>query len=109
MLKAFIDGVERHPHSAFAKYLRELKYGSSYFLRIYTTSVFVFLGCNKPELVGTDRGDMSIDFSCHPDLAEALVDASLDEIEHFQAEGPSVANISANSAFRCKYICNTRV
>ncbi|MFS7930096.1 putative processing peptidase [Helianthus anomalus] len=62
--------------------------------QIYSAGVSVFLGGNKPSRVGNARGDISVNFSCDPDVALALVDLSLDEILRLQEEGPSDADIS---------------
>ncbi|KAI7748121.1 hypothetical protein M8C21_007851, partial [Ambrosia artemisiifolia] len=61
--------------------------------QIYSAGVSVFLGGNKPSRVGNARGDISVNFSCDPDVALALVDLSLDEILRLQEEGPSDADI----------------
>ncbi|KAL4571854.1 hypothetical protein LXL04_018620 [Taraxacum kok-saghyz] len=62
--------------------------------QIYSAGVSVFLGGNKPSRVGNARGDISVNFSCDPDVAIALVDLALDEILRLQEEGPSDADIS---------------
>ncbi|CAI9259574.1 unnamed protein product [Lactuca saligna] len=62
--------------------------------QIYSAGVSVFLGGNKPSRVGNARGDISVNFSCDPDVALALVDLALDEILRLQEEGPSDADIS---------------
>ncbi|KAI3742095.1 hypothetical protein L1987_59775 [Smallanthus sonchifolius] len=62
--------------------------------QIYSAGVSVFLGGNKPSRVGNARGDISVNFSCDPGVALALVDLSLDEILRLQEEGPSDADIS---------------
>lgn len=41
--------------------------------QIYSAGVSVFLGGNKPSRVGNARGDISVNFSCDPDVALALV------------------------------------
>ncbi|KVI12277.1 Metalloenzyme, LuxS/M16 peptidase-like protein [Cynara cardunculus var. scolymus] len=62
--------------------------------QIYSAGVSVFLGGNKPSRVGNARGDISVNFSCDPGVALALVDLALDEILRLQEEGPSDADIS---------------
>ncbi|KAJ9547899.1 hypothetical protein OSB04_020442 [Centaurea solstitialis] len=62
--------------------------------QIYSAGVSVFLGGNKPSRVGNARGDISVNFSCDPGVALALVDLALDEIVRLQEEGPSDADIS---------------
>lgn len=66
------------------------KYG-----QIYSAGVSVFLGGNKPSRVGNIRGDISINFSCDPDISSTLVDLALEEILHLQEEGPSNADVMA--------------
>ncbi|KAM3383216.1 zinc protease PQQL-like isoform X1 [Capsicum galapagoense] len=66
------------------------KYG-----QIYSAGVSVFLGGNKPSRVGNIRGDISINFSCDPDISSTLVDLALEEILHLQMEGPSNDDIMA--------------
>ncbi|KAI5664619.1 hypothetical protein M9H77_23942 [Catharanthus roseus] len=63
--------------------------------QIYSVGVSVFLGGNKPSRVGNVRGDISVNFSCDPDISSALVDLALDEILRLQEEGPSDDDISA--------------
>lgn len=41
--------------------------------QIYSVGVSVFLGGNKPSRVGNVRGDISVNFSCDPDISSALV------------------------------------
>ena len=41
--------------------------------QIYSAGISVFLGGNKPSRVGNARGDISVNFSCDPDVALALV------------------------------------
>lgn len=60
------------------------KYG-----QIYSVNVAVFLGGNKPSRTGDVRGDISVNFSCDPDISSKLVDFVLEEISYLQAEGPS--------------------
>ncbi|PWA80900.1 insulinase (Peptidase family M16) protein [Artemisia annua] len=62
--------------------------------QIYSAGISVFLGGNKPSRVGNARGDISVNFSCDPDVALALVDLALDEILRLQVEGPLDADIS---------------
>nr|XP_009764558.1 PREDICTED: uncharacterized protein LOC104216239 isoform X3 [Nicotiana sylvestris] len=66
------------------------KYG-----QIYSAGVSVFLGGNKPSRLGNIRGDISINFSCDPDISSTLVDLALDEILHLQEEGPSNDDVMA--------------
>lgn len=62
--------------------------------QIYSVGVSVFLGGNKPSRVGIIRGDISVNFSCDPDISSTLVDLALDEILHLQEEGPSYDDVS---------------
>lgn len=62
--------------------------------QIYSVGVSVFLGGNKPSRSGDIRGDMSLSFSCHPDISWRLVDIALDEISHLQELGPSDQDVS---------------
>lgn len=63
--------------------------------QIYSAGVSVFLGGNKPSRTGDVRGDISINFSCDPEISSKLVDIALDEILRLQEEGPSNDDISA--------------
>lgn len=47
--------------------------GSYICLKIYSTGVSVFLGGNKPSSDGNVRGDVSVNFSCKPDISSNLV------------------------------------
>lgn len=42
-------------------------------LQIYSVNVAVFLGGNKPSRTGDVRGDISVNFSCDPDISSKLV------------------------------------
>jgi len=42
-------------------------------IQIYSASVSVFLGGNKPSRTGNVRGDISINFSCDPAISAKLV------------------------------------
>ncbi|KAG2598443.1 hypothetical protein PVAP13_5KG369400 [Panicum virgatum] len=64
------------------------KYG-----QIYSVNVAVFLGGNKPSRTGDVRGDISVNFSCDPDISSKLVDFVLEEISYLQAEGPSEEDV----------------
>ncbi|MCL7048539.1 hypothetical protein MKW94_026371 [Papaver nudicaule] len=57
--------------------------------QIYSVGVSVFLGGSKPSRTGDVRGDISVNFSCDPDISLKLVDLVLDEISRLQEEGPS--------------------
>lgn len=46
---------------------------SSSMLQIYTVGVSVFLGGNKPSRTANVRGDISINFSCDPEISSKLV------------------------------------
>ncbi|KAI3443676.1 hypothetical protein Pfo_000341 [Paulownia fortunei] len=63
-------------------------------LQIYSAGVSVFLGGNKPSRVGNIRGDISVNFSCDPEISSTLVNLALDEILHLQEEGPSDDDVS---------------
>ncbi|KAL8102510.1 zinc protease PQQL-like isoform X2 [Apium graveolens] len=63
--------------------------------QIYSTGVSVFLGGNKPSIHGNVRGDISVNFSCKPEISSTLVDLALDEILRLQEEGPSDEDILA--------------
>ncbi|KAE9464478.1 hypothetical protein C3L33_03583, partial [Rhododendron williamsianum] len=65
------------------------KYG-----QIYSASVSVFLGGNKPSRTSDVRGDIGVNFSCDPDISNTLVDLALDEILRLQEEGPSDDDVS---------------
>ncbi|XP_057968681.1 zinc protease PQQL-like isoform X2 [Malania oleifera] len=62
--------------------------------QIYSAGVSVFLGGNKPSRVGDVRGDISVNFSCDPDIASMLVDLALEEVLRLQEEGPSDQDVS---------------
>ncbi|KAL4194482.1 hypothetical protein AMTRI_Chr05g68900 [Amborella trichopoda] len=62
--------------------------------QIYSVSVSVFLGGNKPSRTGNVRGDIAVNFSCDPDSSWKLVDISLDEILCLQEKGPSQEDVS---------------
>lgn len=62
--------------------------------QIYSAGVSVFLGGNKPSRTGDIRGDISINFSCDPDISSTLVDIALDEILRVQEEGCSDEDVS---------------
>ncbi|XP_042385676.1 zinc protease PQQL-like [Zingiber officinale] len=62
--------------------------------QIYSVNVTVFLGGNKPSRTGDVRGDISVYFSCDPDISSKLVDLALEEILYLQNQGPSEQDIS---------------
>ncbi|KAF2950745.1 hypothetical protein DAI22_01g209300 [Oryza sativa Japonica Group] len=64
------------------------KYG-----QVYSVNVGVFLGGNKPSRSGDIRGDISVNFSCDPDMSSKLVDFVLEEISFLQNEGPSEEDV----------------
>ncbi|KAI7988868.1 Zinc protease PQQL-like [Camellia lanceoleosa] len=57
--------------------------------QIYSAGISVFLGGNKPSRVDNVRGDISVNFSCDPDISTTLVDLALEEILCLQEEGPT--------------------
>ncbi|RWR72552.1 zinc protease PQQL-like protein isoform X1 [Cinnamomum micranthum f. kanehirae] len=63
--------------------------------QIYSVAVSVFLGGNKPSRTGDIRGDISVNFSCDPDISWNLVELALDEIMYLQEQGPSDQDVSA--------------
>ncbi|XP_010536848.1 PREDICTED: zinc protease PQQL-like isoform X2 [Tarenaya hassleriana] len=62
--------------------------------QIYSADVSVFLGGNKPSRTADVRGDISVNFSCDPEISSKLVDLALDEIVRLQEEGPTQEDIS---------------
>ncbi|KAL6958555.1 hypothetical protein U1Q18_048857 [Sarracenia purpurea var. burkii] len=62
--------------------------------QIYSAGVSVFLGGNKPSRIGNVRGDISVNFSCDPNISTTLVELALDEILRLQDEGPSDEDVS---------------
>lgn len=46
---------------------------STFLSQIYNASVSVFLGGNKHSRIGDVRGDVSISFSCDPEISSKLV------------------------------------
>ncbi|KAK8679341.1 hypothetical protein V6N13_144796 [Hibiscus sabdariffa] len=65
------------------------KYG-----QIYSACVSVFLSGNKPSRTGDVRGDMSINFSCDPEISSNLVNIALGEVARLQEEGPTDQDIA---------------
>ncbi|KAJ7973741.1 zinc protease PQQL-like [Quillaja saponaria] len=63
--------------------------------QIYSAGVSAFLGGNKPSRTGDVRGDISINFSCDPEISSKLVYLALEEILHLQVEGPSEQDVSS--------------
>ncbi|CAN8253030.1 unnamed protein product [Cochlearia groenlandica] len=63
--------------------------------QIYSAEVSVFLGGNKPSRTADLRGDISVNFSCDPEISSKLVDLALEEIVRLQEKGPSQEDISA--------------
>lgn len=63
--------------------------------QIYSAGVSVFLGGNKPSRDGNIRGDISVNFSCDPEISSTLVSHALDEIQRLQDEGPSDDDVTA--------------
>lgn len=63
--------------------------------QIYSAGVSVFLGGNKPSRTSDVRGDVSINFSCDPDISSALAELALEEILRLQTEGPSLEDVSS--------------
>ncbi|KAG6599499.1 Zinc protease PQQL-like protein, partial [Cucurbita argyrosperma subsp. sororia] len=63
--------------------------------QIYSAEVSVFLGGNKPSRIGPVRGDISIKFSCDPEISSKLVDLALNEILRLQEEGPTDQDVSS--------------
>ncbi|XP_058068278.1 zinc protease PQQL-like isoform X2 [Magnolia sinica] len=61
--------------------------------QIYSVGVSVFLGGNKPSRTGDVRGDISVNFSCDPDISWKLVDFALEEILRLQEQGPSEQDV----------------
>lgn len=62
--------------------------------QIYSAGVSVFLGGNRPSRTGDIRGDISINFSCDPEISSKLLDLALDEILRLQEEGPLVEDVA---------------
>ncbi|XVF34974.1 hypothetical protein REPUB_Repub18cG0104500 [Reevesia pubescens] len=62
--------------------------------QIYGASVYDFLDGNLPCITTDVRGDISINFSCDPQISSKLVDLALDEILRLQEEGPSDQDVS---------------
>lgn len=62
--------------------------------QIYSAGASVFLGGNKPSRTGDVRGDISVNFSCDPDISWKLVELALDEIMQLQEQGPSDQDVS---------------
>ncbi|KMT03255.1 hypothetical protein BVRB_8g197980 [Beta vulgaris subsp. vulgaris] len=62
---------------------------------IYTVSVDSNFGYSKPSKTADLEGEITIDFSCDPNVAATLVDVSLDETLRLQEHGPSEEDVSA--------------
>ncbi|OIV93964.1 hypothetical protein TanjilG_05667 [Lupinus angustifolius] len=64
--------------------------------QVYSVGVSVFLGGNKPSRTCDVRGDISISFSCDPEISSKLasVDLALDEMLRLQEEGPTDHDVS---------------
>ncbi|KAE9607597.1 putative metalloenzyme, LuxS/M16 peptidase [Lupinus albus] len=62
--------------------------------QVYSVTVSVFLGGNKPSRTCNVRGDISISFSCDPEISSKLVDLTLDEMLRLQEEGPTDHDVS---------------
>lgn len=62
--------------------------------QVYSASVTVFLGGNKPSRVGNVRGDIAISFSCDPESSWKLVDFALDEVTALQERGPKDEDVA---------------
>ncbi|CAL5215055.1 unnamed protein product [Lathyrus oleraceus] len=62
--------------------------------QIYSVGVSVFLGGNKPSRTGLVRGDVSINFSCDPEISSKLANIALDEMLRLQEEGPTEQDVS---------------
>ncbi|XP_039116038.1 zinc protease PQQL-like isoform X1 [Dioscorea cayenensis subsp. rotundata] len=62
--------------------------------QIYSVGVSVFLGGNTPSRTGDVRGDISVNFSCDPDISWKLVDLALEEMHYLQDQGPSDEDIT---------------
>ncbi|KAI7988214.1 Zinc protease PQQL-like [Camellia lanceoleosa] len=67
------SGRERHWQGEIEQVLR-FKHG-----QIYSAGISVFLGGNKPSRVDNVRGDISVNFSCDPDISTTLEEGPTDE------------------------------
>lgn len=54
-------------------FIRLLSSLVTFLFQIYSAGVSVFLGGNKPSRIGPVRGDISINFSCDPEISSKLV------------------------------------
>ncbi|CAN6441507.1 unnamed protein product [Victoria cruziana] len=63
--------------------------------QIYSVTVSVFLGGNKPSRSGDVRGDIAVNFSCDPDSSWKLVELALAEVIYLQENGPSMEDVSS--------------
>ncbi|XP_021860861.2 zinc protease PQQL-like isoform X1 [Spinacia oleracea] len=61
---------------------------------IYSVSVDSNFGYSKPSKTADLEGEMTIEFSCDPNVSSALVDIALDETLRLQEHGPSEEDIS---------------
>lgn len=62
---------------------------------IYSVSVDSDFGYSKPSKTADLEGEISIGFSCDPNVSATLVDVALDEISNLQECGPSEDDVSA--------------
>ncbi|KAJ8444244.1 hypothetical protein Cgig2_028125 [Carnegiea gigantea] len=63
--------------------------------QIYSVSVDSDFGYSKPSKTADLEGEISIGFSCDPNVSATLVDVALDEISNLQECGPSENDVSA--------------
>jgi hypothetical protein len=63
--------------------------------QVYSVNVGVFLGGNKPSRSGDVRGDISVNFSCDPDMPSKLVrfiDFLVKVISSFSFDTPTISS-----------------
>lgn len=61
---------------------------------IYSVSVDSNFGYSKPSKTADMEGEITIDFSCDPNVSATLVDVALDEVSRLQEHGPSEEDVS---------------
>ncbi|XP_074269178.1 zinc protease PQQL-like [Silene latifolia] len=62
---------------------------------IYSVTADSNFGYSKPSTTADMEGEVTIDFTCDPDVSAKLVDIALDEVLRLQEHGPSEEDVSA--------------
>ncbi|PWA45380.1 insulinase (Peptidase family M16) protein [Artemisia annua] len=62
---------------------------------VYECDVIVNDVANMPSYVGGFCGHLTVEFSCEPEATQSLVDATLEEVQRLQDEGPLTKELEA--------------